>query len=127
VIGGSDITLETYGLEPPAVLEAVTRVTLRRWPSAVFVNPETGSRFDSYADIAFGSLHELLVFRDEPARDIWERLGADPDNAHTLIYAIATADNLTLVVEDPVVAHGVIDELRLLFTFGAPWQSWRAA
>jgi hypothetical protein len=129
MIGGSDITLETFGLEPATALESVVRIVGRRWPDAVLVDAETGYRFDSYAATAFGPLRELLIFRDEPCREIWERLGADAENAHTLIYAIASLDSVTIVVEDPhtEIAAGIIRELRSLFTSGTPWQSWRAA
>jgi hypothetical protein len=129
MIRGSEITLDTFGLEPATVLESVVRVIARRWPSCVLVDAEICQRLDSFEAGAFGGLRELLVFRDEPSREIWERLGADPDNAHTLIYAIAGARSVTLVVEDPrtALARAVIDELTALFTNGTPWQSWRAA
>lgn len=128
MIGGTDIILENFGLDAAATLDSVARVASRQWPDAVFVDAQRGRRFESFANAEFGSLDELLVFRDEAAREAWERDGLEATHADTMVYAIASDNMLTLVVADPSAAalRAMIAELEQLLAYGAPRGSWQS-
>jgi len=132
MIGGTDIILENLGLDAGEALDLVARIASRQWGQAVFVDAQSGRRFDSFASAAFGSLSELFVFRDENARQAWERDGLEAGHADTMVYAIAGDEQLTLVIADPDAAtlRTVIAELKDSLAFGTPrstWQSRRSA
>jgi hypothetical protein len=129
MIGGSDVVFDLCGMEASAALSSVARIVQRSWTDAVLVDAERGTRFNSYTETEFGTLHEIFVFRDETARCTWEECGASGDNMNTIVYAIVHNDALTLVLEDPRVAPmtSILSELDGLLRNGAPWQSWKAA
>jgi len=123
MIGGTDISLDTFDQKPEKVLSSVTHVARKHWPSCVTVDALTGERFDSASgEAAFSEISELLVFHDEESRARWDELGADPANENTVLYAIARARVLTLVVEDASTdfARSVVAELSALFGRGTP-------
>ena len=128
MIAGTDIVLESFGLDAAAALDSVARVASGQWPRAIFVDAQRGRRFESFATAEFGSLDELFVFRDEAARAAWERDGVEPSHADAMIYAIAGHDTLTLVIADPdaPVLRAMIAELEQLLAYGAPRGSWQA-
>src|ERR1041384_793360 len=109
------------------MMPAAVRYVLDRWPAAVIQDGDTARRFDSFADMGFGHLREVFLYRDEHAFQSWERLGADAANANQMIHLLASPGQFTIVVdalEDDLedvgaasIARGLCDRLR----FGMPW------
>jgi hypothetical protein len=100
MIGGQDIVIDVRNVLRSTVLDYVVRCIQDRWPHPIVVDGATGNRFDRFANIPFSLVSELLVYRDRDAFDSWKDLGADPQNANTMIHAILGDDSVTLVVDD---------------------------
>ncbi len=86
MIGGKDI-VALFGGSGEVVLGLVTEAICEVWPEAVIISAEP---------------LEWFVYRDELAHQRWNRDGASPENANTMIHLIAEPWNaLTLVLDDP--------------------------
>jgi hypothetical protein len=125
MIGGEDIIIETSDRRKPAVLDLVVRFIRRRWPHAVVQDGTSGNCFSSYAALPFGHIEELFVYRDERSFETWMRVGADVENANSMIHLLADETTLTLVVDDPgdPTMASVIEESRDAL---APRNLWTA-
>lgn len=123
MIGGKDIVIELPDVAPEVALPAAVRYVLGRWPTAVIQDGDTARRFDSFADMDFGHLREVFIYRDERAIDSWERLGADPTNANQMIHLDASEGQFTIVVDDlqDVQAASIVRGLCELLRSGMPW------
>jgi hypothetical protein len=113
MIGGVDVVFDTQ-VEPAEALELCTRLIMSRWPAAVLENALTGERYAGHAEIPFGLASELMVYRDQAAFESWQRLGADPSNANTMVHLLAyERGELTAVVDDPVALdmRATLDEM----------------
>jgi cell fate (sporulation/competence/biofilm development) regulator YlbF (YheA/YmcA/DUF963 family) len=123
MIGGEDIVIELPDLAPSVTLPAAVRYLLDGWPTAVTQDADTGRRFDRFAEMDFGNLREVFVYRDEEAFDSWERLGAEASNANQMIHLLASAGSLTIVVDDlqDIVSASIVRGLRDRLRFGMPW------
>ncbi|HJT32868.1 MAG TPA: hypothetical protein VJ783_12580 [Pirellulales bacterium] len=87
MIGRTDVVLSAPECAP--VGEIVVDVCRRYWPQAIFQNvddeqthPLDGGEAWEHA----ASSNEFFVFRDSAAAESWERLGAVPENANTLLH-----------------------------------------
>jgi hypothetical protein len=102
MIGGVDVVFETQ-VERAVALELCARLIMSRWPGAVLENALTTERYAGVAEIPFAHVSELMVYRDQAAFESWQRLGADPANANTMVHLLAYEEGeLTAVVDDPV-------------------------
>lgn len=123
MIGGEDIIIQLPGVAPSVTMPAAVRYVLDRWPAAVMQDGDTARRFDRFAEMDFGHLREVFVYRDEQAFDSWDRLGADVTNADQMIHLLASAGQFTIVVDSlqdassASIVRGLRDRLRL----GMPW------
>lgn len=122
LIGGVDIVIAKPAVPPSNALEAIVRHVLRHWPGAVLEDGSSGAVFPEFRAVSFARLREIIVYKDARSRQSWQALGADPSNANTMIYVIAEASRVTLVVDDP--AHAtcatIIREVRDLLDHGLP-------
>lgn len=123
MIGGEDIVIELPDLAPSVTLPAAVRYLLDGWTAAVTQDADTGRRFDRFAEIDFGNLREVFVYRDEEAFNSWDRLGADVSNANQMIHLLASVGRLTIVVDDlhDIVSASIVRGLRDRLRFGMPW------
>jgi hypothetical protein len=123
VIGGKDTLIDLPGVLPLVTMPAAVRYVLDRWPAAVMQDGDSARRFDSFAEMDFGHLREVFVYRDERAFDSWERLGADATNANQMIHLLASVGHFTIVVDSlqditsRSIVRGLCDRLRQ----GMPW------
>ena len=106
MIGGIDIQLPTRCGE--SSVEVAVRAIRQRWSHAVFENGTTGERYDDFAQIPFGNIEELFVYRDSDAADVWEAEGAIPAALNTMIHIVPDDDTLTVVVDDRDAAMDAI-------------------
>lgn len=106
MIGGIDIMIPTQA--GPSSLVAAVRAIVQYWPNAVFENAVTGDRYARLANIPFGRLDEVFVYRDAKTADAWDAEGAVPDLHDTMVHVITDEDRLTLVVDS---TEGLIAEL----------------
>jgi predicted RNA methylase len=122
MIGGTDIVVKIADdLRSGEALDTVVRCVFGKWPTAVVQDASTGVCFFSFAEIAFGHLREIFVYRDKTAFDSWANLGADPANLNTMVHFIVARSELTIVVDDPNEAtmESIVDEARcVLDPFG---------
>ena len=98
MIGGKDIFIEMAG--GPWGLDCAVRTIRLFWPKAVFENGVTAELTDRYDRVAFVDAKEILIYRDFASFKEWERLGADPSLDGTMIHLLASANDLTLVVDE---------------------------
>jgi hypothetical protein len=102
VIGGTDIIIPSTG--DAAALDICARIMRHYWVSARFEDAVTGDKYAQYAEIPFGSIGELLVYRDPESERAW-----DSDDANTLansmLYFIRSRNAMTVVVDDPDTAE----------------------
>lgn len=106
MIGGIDIAILTQNSDSGLV--AAVRAILQYWPRAVFENGTTGERYDRLANVPFGRLQELFVYRDVAIADAWDADGAIPELYDTMVHLLADDDRITLVVDS---TDGPIAEL----------------
>jgi hypothetical protein len=112
MIGGKDILIPT---DPgAAALDFAVRAISRRWTSAVFEDAETGCMFDTYASVPFGTVREILVYKDKSAADRWHDLGADDALNGTMIHVLRGPAGLTLVVdsEPPAEVNSLVTAIQ---------------
>jgi len=98
MIGGTDIIIVVRDSE--SAIDLALRATRRLWPTAVYENADTGEAFAAYRPIVLSSHCEILVYRDEAARNAWDELGADESLDGTMIHLIARECELTIAVDD---------------------------
>jgi hypothetical protein len=122
MIGRQDIVFSLSGTEPADTLDAVAREVTRRWDKAVYQDGETGCLFHTFADVPFGKLREILIYRDPASLGSWESLGAVPENAGSMIHVLLSGTQLTLVVDSVTDAQTktLLDEVRGLLSTGLP-------
>jgi hypothetical protein len=98
MIGGIDVRIPTKagGLS----LEVAVRAIRQTWPEAVFENGLTGERYETFADIPFGEVEEIFVYRDPASAALWEAEGAIPEASNTMIHLIADPGWITAVVDE---------------------------
>src|SRR3972149_1489655 len=99
MIGGTDIVIPNPGLPVAQAMDTVVRCARGRWAGAI-LQDSGGRRFRSYREGPFGRVRELFVYKDEQAFLSWERVGAKPENANSMIHLIADDYQLTVVVDD---------------------------
>lgn len=97
MIGGIDIAIPTQAGD--LSLMAAVRAILQYWPSAVFENAVTGQRYDCLAELPFGRIEEIFVYRDAEVAEAWEAEGAVPDLYDAMVHIISDDDRITLVVD----------------------------
>lgn len=97
MIGGIDIAIPTQAGDLSLVV--AVRAILQYWPNAVFENGVTGERYARLADVPFGRIGEIFVYRDSAVADAWEDAGAVPELYDTMVHVIADDDRITLVVD----------------------------
>ena len=97
MIGGIDIAIPTQAGDSSLV--AAVRAILQYWPNAVFENGVTGERYGRLAEVPFGLIEEIFVYRDSAIADAWEAEGTVPDLYDTMVHVIADDDRVTLVVD----------------------------
>jgi hypothetical protein len=98
MIGGIDIRLATRCGE--SSLEVAVRAIRQKWSHAVFENGTTGERHADFAQIPFGNIEDVFVYRDTNAAEVWETEGAIPAAFNTMIHIVPDDDTLTLVVDE---------------------------
>jgi hypothetical protein len=98
MIGGIDVRIPSQagGLSLEVAVLAIRQV----WPEAVFENGLTGERYDPFAEIPFGEIEEIFVFRDPASAAIWDAEGAIPEASNTMIHLIADPGWVTAVVDE---------------------------
>jgi hypothetical protein len=106
MIGGVDIELRSMAGD--LAVEVAVRAVRQHWPHAVFENPETAERYETFLEIPFGELNELFIYRDAAAADAWDAQGAVPELYNTMVHIVADPDTVTVVVDEK---NSVIDEL----------------
>lgn len=99
MIGGKDVVL-TNPHEPEFALQEVFRRALQVWPQATVEDADTGLLLNLVQDTPFAGLREIMIYKDQRARDKWERLGAISTNLNTMIHVIVDWDCLTLVFDN---------------------------
>lgn len=83
------------------MLDAAVRAILRRWRRAVIENADTAETYLAYARVPFQFLHEIMLYKDAESFACWERLGADPSNANTMIHLLSyRRGQITVVVDE---------------------------
>ena len=97
MIGGIDIAIPTQAGDLSLV--AAVRAIQQYWPNAVFENGVTGERYGRLAEVPFGRIDEVFVYRDSAVADAWEAEGAVPELYDTMVHVIADDDRVTLVVD----------------------------
>src|SRR6266545_6234242 len=123
MIGGVDIVIKLPGVPPSVAMAAAVRYILDRWPAGVLQDGDTARRFDRFAEMDFGHVREVFVYRDEQAFDSWERLGAAAANVNQMVHLLVSTGQFTMVVDSlqdaemASIARGLRDRLR----FGMPW------
>jgi hypothetical protein len=98
MIGGIDIRLPTRAGALSA--EVAVRAIRQRWPHAIFENGLTGERYGLFAEIPFGELEELFVYRDLRAAELWDNEGAVPEAYNSMIHVIRDPDMVTVVIDE---------------------------
>jgi hypothetical protein len=111
MIGGSDIVISARG--EPETLDTCARVIREFWPNATFQDARSGTKFETYQDLPFGRLQELLVYADGDAEAAWDRGDADVAE-NSMVYLILSADHLTIVSDDPNASemHAILESIR---------------
>lgn len=97
MIGGIDITIPIQAGDSSLV--AAVRAIVQYWPNAAFENGVSGERYDRFADIPFGRIEELFVYRDAQTARAWDIDGAVPELYDTMVHLIVDDDRLALVVD----------------------------
>jgi hypothetical protein len=99
MIGGCDVILPTRS--GPVALDCAVRSVLTLWPGAVFENAETNDAPRTYDRLEFGTVRQVLAYRDASIASEWARRGAALDLANTMIYLLSSKTDLTVVVSSP--------------------------
>jgi hypothetical protein len=107
MIGGVEYQIPSRAGE--SSVKVAVSVIQRKWPRAVFENGETGERYNDIRKIPFEDLREIFVYRDLDAADTWDRDGAVPEDANTMVHLIADEGLITMVVDEK---DAVMDEIR---------------
>lgn len=97
MIGGTDIV---FGGRPdPADRAAIVRTVVEAWPHALFVDATRDDAPTPLGGLAppFALPDELLVYRDQRSFESWEREGATPENADTMLHFLFTSEGVTAV------------------------------
>lgn len=94
MIGGVDVKI-TCG-ENDSTLEIGVRVLLKYWPQAVFDSPETGIRYNRFAEIPFDGIKKIIVYQNPLVAKQWDDFGAVSELANSMIYFIHDRDALFL-------------------------------
>jgi len=97
MIGGRDVIIPTT--RGADALDLAVRSVMHLWPNAVIEDPGSGETFRPYDDIRFAGRHEILVFRDPKAADLWEHLGPDRSLDGTLIHFLVSDTELTVAID----------------------------
>ena len=129
MIGGVDAIFNVW-IEPDEALDVCTRLITEHWPDAVLENAITGEQYAGYAGIPFKLVTELMVYRDRTAFESWQRLGADPSNADTMVHLLACGQGeVTAVVDDPLFAGTceLLQEMADRLGRTSAWSAWREA
>jgi len=108
-IGGVDVILSAVG--DAASLDICVRVAGVLWPHARFEDADTGERYASYADVPFGRISGLFVYRDLAAQFSWD---SDAEEANTMVYLIRHPGAITVVVDDPAALGGMLEGMRTM-------------
>ena len=98
MIGGKDIVIPATG--DSAALDICARIVRCYWQQARFEDAVTGEKYQEYADVPLGLVHELLVYRDAQAECAWD---ADDTNSpeNSMLYFLLSRDSVTVVVDNP--------------------------
>ena len=100
MIGGDDVVLPAWDVDPDESLAAAVRQVLHEWPKAIIQDGDSGQVFAHFWDVPFRMVRELMVYRDSTAFASWMQDGAEPSNAHSMVHLIADTDRSTVVVDD---------------------------
>jgi hypothetical protein len=99
MIGGIDIVIPHANREQAAV--ASLRVIRRFWRDAVVEDAYTGKKTHLTRDALLPEVTDVFVYPDMETADKWDRLGAEPELANTMIHILVRDSAVTLVVDDP--------------------------
>ncbi|HXE55254.1 MAG TPA: hypothetical protein VN541_19680 [Tepidisphaeraceae bacterium] len=97
MIGGRDVIIPTT--RGTVALELAVRSITHLWPDAVIEDAESGETLQQDSDIRLADRHEILVFRDPKAAELWEQLGPDPSLDGTLIHFLVSDTDLTVAID----------------------------
>lgn len=112
-IGGIDKIIPTK-LGDLSLIYAVD-VIRKKWPQAVYENPDTAEYYDSFALIPFEGIKEIFVYRDAHARENWDAEGYSPENCNTMLYLLHYGEELTVVIdEEDEAINEILEEITLV-------------
>jgi hypothetical protein len=103
MIGGHDISFRTES--PAQVTDGAIRIVRAFWPDAILEDAETAELLDPNFVGVRELPGEVLIYKNEVARDSWAVNGAVPDNANLMIHIVRGVDSITIVVDDPSAAE----------------------
>ncbi|HRX87125.1 MAG TPA: hypothetical protein P5572_19030 [Phycisphaerae bacterium] len=112
MIDGKDIVIRTgAGAQS---FDLLLRVVRRRWPAMVVEDAVSGKVFRDYTELPFSAIEEILIYRDQPAVVKWQRLGACDELRGTMIHALVSGNELTVVVDGdpPAEVVDLVDSIR---------------
>jgi hypothetical protein len=107
MIGGVEYQIPARAGE--SSVRVAVSVIQHKWPRAVFENGETGERYNDIREIPFEELREIFVYRDLDAADAWDRDGAVPEDANTMVHLIADEGLITMIIDEK---DAFMDEIR---------------
>jgi hypothetical protein len=103
MIGGHDVAFPASS--PAQAMEGVVRLVCAAWPGAVVENAETGELLSGQLLGVRESPSEVLVYRNDAARNSWAADGATADNVNSMVHIIRGEQSITLVIDDPAKAE----------------------
>jgi hypothetical protein len=108
MIGGVDLIIPSLANREEAILVSL-RLLRHLWRDAVVENAKTGEKTLLARDALLPeTAKDIFIYLNQDTADQWDKLGAQPELANTMIHVMVRESEVTVVVDDP--HSGIVPE-----------------
>ena len=123
MFAGEEMTLPLIG-DRETTLYSCARAVLRVWRNAVIQDAQTTTLYKDFSKVPFSWLKEMMIYRDETARQSWDELGADETNRNSMVHFLLNGKELVMVLDDlqSEESRKIVDAVKSVNQDGQTWR-----